>query len=434
MWTTFDTAIVATGAIAAMSCALPGCFLLLRRSSMMGDAISHTVLPGIAAAYLLTGSRDSLPMFVGAIVVGVLTALLIQAVQRGGQVEEGAAMGVVFTSLFALGLVMIRRAADHVDLDPSCVLYGALELAPLDTVSVGGWDIPRAAISSGALLLINAVFIGIFYKELKLCAFDPGYARTQGIRVGALNLALMTLIAATTVAAFESVGSILVIAMLIVPAATAYLMTDRLPIMLVGSLVFGALSAALGHGMVVWMVDGLGLPDTSSAGMTGVAAGILFVAMALGSPKYGILMRAARSLQLALGIARDDVLAYLYRHGELDPLGTRPRPTASNLREAIRARVAVSAAIWQLRNRRLLAAEGGGIALTPAGRDTARGLVRSHRLWETYLVEKLGLRPDHVHSTAEVLEHITDRTMRESLSRETGDAPRDPHRSSIPPE
>jgi len=434
MWTTFDTAIVATGAIAAMSCALPGCFLLLRRSSMMGDAISHTVLPGIAAAYLLTGSRDSLPMFVGAIVVGVLTALLIQAVQRGGQVEEGAAMGVVFTSLFALGLVMIRRAADHVDLDPSCVLYGALELAPLDTVSVGGWDIPRAAISSGALLLINAVFIGIFYKELKLCAFDPGYARTQGIPVGALNLALMTLIAATTVAAFESVGSILVIAMLIVPAATAYLMTDRLPIMLVGSLVFGALSAALGHGMVVWMVDGLGLPDTSSAGMTGVAAGILFVAMALGSPKYGILMRAARSLQLALGIARDDVLAYLYRHGELDPLGTRPRPTASNLREAIRARVAVSAAIWQLRNRRLLAAEGGGIALTPAGRDTARGLVRSHRLWETYLVEKLGLRPDHVHSTAEVLEHITDRTMRESLSRETGDAPRDPHRSSIPPE
>jgi manganese/zinc/iron transport system permease protein len=143
-WTTLDTWIVVAGALTAASCALLGCFLLVRRMSMMGDAISHSVLPGLAAAFLITGSRDSLPMLAGAVIVGLLTAGLTQGLSRFGDVEESAAMGVVFTSFFALGLVLIVRAADTVDLDPGCVLYGAIELSPLDTVSSRGLvDSPR---------------------------------------------------------------------------------------------------------------------------------------------------------------------------------------------------------------------------------------------------------------------------------------------------
>src|SRR5690606_16328487 len=137
-WTSYDWWIVATGALSAMACASLGCFLVLRRMSMMGDAISHTVLPGLAIGFLVSGSRDPLPMFVGACAAGLLTVGLVHAIHRFGDLDEGASMGVVFTTLFAIGLILIRRAADHVDLDPGCVLYGAVELAPLDVWVVFG--------------------------------------------------------------------------------------------------------------------------------------------------------------------------------------------------------------------------------------------------------------------------------------------------------
>ncbi|MEM6917075.1 MAG: metal ABC transporter permease, partial [Verrucomicrobiota bacterium] len=137
-WSSFDTWIVVVGALCAMACALPGCFLVLRKMSMMGDAISHAVLPGLAIAFLITGSRASLPMFFGAAIAGVLTAVFTQWIARFGNVDRGAAMGIVFTTLFAIGLILIRQAADHVELDPGCVLYGAIELTPLDTIGNTG--------------------------------------------------------------------------------------------------------------------------------------------------------------------------------------------------------------------------------------------------------------------------------------------------------
>ncbi len=135
-WTTFDTWIAVTGMLCAISCAIPGSFLVIRKMSMMGDAISHAVLPGLAVAFFVTGERDSFPMFIGAAVVGILTALFTQWISKFGQVDRGAAMGIVFTTLFAIGLILIVQAADHVDLDPSCVLYGAIELTPLDMVVI----------------------------------------------------------------------------------------------------------------------------------------------------------------------------------------------------------------------------------------------------------------------------------------------------------
>lgn len=283
-WTSFDTWIVVIGGLCAVACALPGCFLVLRRMSMMGDAISHAVLPGLAAAFLITGSRASVGMFIGAAAVGVLTALFTQWIGKFGKVDSGAAMGIVFTTLFALGLLLIVRAADHVDLDPGCVLYGAIELTPLDTVSLGrvgsnpGWlvEIPRAALAAGAVLVFNIVFVVLLFKELRLSAFDPALATTVGVNATAMHYLLMTVVAVTTVASFEAVGSIIVIAMLIVPPAIACLLTRRLVPLIWLSAVFALLSAVLGHLGAVTVPRLFGFEDTTTSGMMAAAAGALF--------------------------------------------------------------------------------------------------------------------------------------------------------------
>src|SRR5690606_17407796 len=190
-------------------------------------------------------------------------------------------MGIVFTTLFAIGLLLIVRAAHHVDLDPGCVLYGAIELTPLDVgfeLSVGGalLEVPRAAVTLGAMLAINLLLIVVFYKELKLSSFDPDLATTLGINAGLMHYLLMTMVAATTVASFEAVGSIIVIAMLVVPAATAYLLTDRLSAMLAIAAASGAVSAALGHVLALTAPRWIGFESTTTSGMMAVAAGLLF--------------------------------------------------------------------------------------------------------------------------------------------------------------
>lgn len=278
-WTELDTWIVVTGALICMACVLPGTFLVLNRQSMLGDGISHAVLPGLAAAFLFTHSRDLLPMLAGAVTAGVLTAVLTQAVQRFGHVESGAALGVVFCSLFAVGLILLRVAADRVDLDPDCVLYGSIEIAAFDNGPV-----PRVALISGGALLVNLLLVAAFYKELRLAAFDPALATTLGFNSDLIRLGLTIVASVTTVLAFESVGSILVIAMLVVPPAAASLLTRRLHALIGIALLFGALSAALGHiGAITLpgLIGGwVGMPDlgaTSSASMMAVASGGLFL-------------------------------------------------------------------------------------------------------------------------------------------------------------
>lgn len=295
-WYAIDTWIVVIGSLAAMACALLGNFLVLRKMSMMGDAISHAVLPGLAIAFLVTGARASLTMFIGAAIVGVLTAVFTQWISRFGKVDEGASMGIVFTSLFALGLLLIVQAADHVDLDPSCVLYGAIELTPLDVAwrpEIFGLllEVPRAALVLAGVSLLNLGFIVLFFKELRIASFDPELATTMGIHSNLMHYLLMTLVAVTTVAAFEAVGSIIVIAMLIVPAATAHLLTDKLWLMVVLSVVFAVGSAVLGHLSALIVPGWFGFADTSTSGMMAVAAGLLFVIVMLGAPRYGVLPR-----------------------------------------------------------------------------------------------------------------------------------------------
>ncbi len=301
-WFAIDTWIVVIGALAASSCALLGNFLVLRKMSMMGDAISHAVLPGLAIAFLVTGARASLTMFIGAAVVGVLTAVFTQWISRFGKVDEGASMGIVFTTLFALGLLLIVQAADHVDLDPGCVLYGAIELTPLDVV----WrpeffghrlEVPRAALVLAAVTVLNLLFVVAFFKELRISSFDPELATTMGIHANLMHYMLMTLVAVTTVAAFEAVGSIIVIAMLIVPAATAHLLTDRLWLMVVLSVLLAIVSAFLGHLSALLVPGWFGFTDTSSSGMIAVASGMIFALVLFFAPKYGVLVKHFRKTE-----------------------------------------------------------------------------------------------------------------------------------------
>src|SRR5688572_19605130 len=310
-----DGWIIAAGVLCAMACALLGNFLVLRKMSMMGDAISHAVLPGLAAAFLITGSRDSVPMFIGAAVVGVLTAVLTQWVTRFGKVEESASMGVVFTALFAAGLILIVRAADHVDLDPGCVLYGAVETIAVDAI---GGGVPSAVWKLGGVFVLNALVVGVFYKELKITSFDPDLATTLGISAAFMHYLLMTLVAVTTVASFEMVGSVLVVAMLIVPAATAHLLTDRLGAMIATSLVVAVASAVGGHLLAATVPAMLGWPDTNTAGMMAVVAGLLLTSAVLASPRHGVISKLAHRALLSVRIAREDVLGLLYRLEELD--------------------------------------------------------------------------------------------------------------------
>ena len=277
--------IILTGALVAVSCGLLGAFLILRKMSMIGDAISHAVLPGIVVAFLFTGSLSSLPMLIGAALTGVLTTLIIEFFHKQGKVQADASIGVTFTALFALGVVMVSALAGNVDLDQDCVLYGELAFVPLNRwITASGLDMgPQAVwVMSGVLLLI-LVFIGLGYKELLVTTFDAPYAAAVGISTALWHYTLMGLVSLTTVAAFESVGAILVVALLIAPPATAYLLTHSLRVMLALPVGMGVMVAVLGYYVAV-------LLDGAIAGAMASVAGGLFALAVLFSPQGGVLL------------------------------------------------------------------------------------------------------------------------------------------------
>jgi manganese/zinc/iron transport system permease protein len=280
-----DLSIIFTASLVASSCALLGCFLILRKMAMVGDAISHAVLPGIVIAFLISGSRDSMTMLIGAGLIGVLTTFLIEFLHKKAKLQTDASIGVTFTWLFAIGVVLISLFAGKVDLDQDCVLYGEIAYVPLDTLIVGGQSIgPRALYIMGIILTIIILFIWVGYKELFLTTFDPAYASAIGISTTLWHYLLMGAVSATTVASFESVGAILVVALLIAPAATAYLITDNLKWMLVIACIAGIVASVTGYFFAVWL-------DGSIAGAIAAMAGAIFVLAMVFSPTHGILMK-----------------------------------------------------------------------------------------------------------------------------------------------
>lgn len=282
------------GMLAAMACAIPGVFLLLRRQALLGDAISHTVLPGIVVAFLLTGRIATLPMLLGAAGAAVTAVLLIQVLIRLGRMEPGTAMGTVFTGLFAAGVLLLERSdTSGVHLDVEHALMGSLEsLVWLEARDLGSLLDPAALAGLppelGRMAAATAVLAGLavlFWRPLALATFDPGFAATLGLPVDAIGLGLTLAAAMAAVAAFDAVGSILVIAMFVCPPAAARLMTERLGPMLGWSLGFAALSAILGFVLAGHVPLWLGFPSAlGAAGMIAVVAGAILALAALFGP------------------------------------------------------------------------------------------------------------------------------------------------------
>lgn len=282
------------GALAALACALPGNFLLLRRQALIGDAISHVVLPGIVAGFLLTGLVSTWPMMLGAAAAAVLAVMLIELVRRVGKIEPGAAMGVVFTTMFAGGVLLLEQSdTSAVHLDVEHALYGNLEsLVWLDAT---GWsslldpaaliwlppELSRIAIVLGLVL----AFMILLWRPLSIATFDEGFARSIGLPTGAIGLGLVVVAAIAAVAAFDAVGSIIVIAMFICPPAAARLMTDRLAVQIWLSALFAVMSAVLGYVLAGYGPIWLGYADAvSAAGMIATVSGLILGIVAMTGP------------------------------------------------------------------------------------------------------------------------------------------------------
>lgn len=276
--------ILLTASLVGISCGLVGVWLILRRMAMMADAISHTVLLGIVVAYLLTRELAGVHMLVGAAAAGLLTAVLVQWLHDRG-VKQEASIGIVFTVLFAIGVVLIATRVGNAHLDVQHTLMGEITFIPWERVNVPlVGEIPEAVVLLVVVLAVVGALLALFYKEWKLTTFDPALAASLGIPVMAMHYLFMTMVSLTSVAAFDAVGAILVIAMLIAPAAAAYLWTDRLPVMMALSAAFGVLAAFIGYGLAVWL-------DTSISGSMAFAAGLVFAASFLFAPRHGVLAR-----------------------------------------------------------------------------------------------------------------------------------------------
>lgn len=279
--------IMLTAVATATACCLLGPFLVLRRVALMGDAVAHSVLPGIVLVYLLLGTRAPLPVIVGAALFGIVCVLGVEALRSTGLVKSDAAIALVFPTLFALGVLGINRFAADIHLDLDSTIYGEIAFVPFNVANIAGMDVPEALLSLGAVALVNLGLIAAFWRELKVTTFDPGFARTIGISPVLVSRLLLVAVAVTAVTAFEAVGAILVITLLIVPAAAAYLFTDRLWLMVAVAVMIGWLAAVAGHQIAVSV-------DTSIAGAMGVVATLCFVVALLASPRYGLIARAVQ--------------------------------------------------------------------------------------------------------------------------------------------
>ena len=305
--------IVLMGFFVTASCGLVGNYLILRRMALVGDAISHSVLAGIAGVIVFTGHLQVTGLFIGALISGILTTVLIEVIHRYSRVKQDAAIGVTFTSLFALGVILISQQAGDVHIDEECVLYGEIVFVPLDktnlSVAPALADVLRKmpgaelyvignqlvmatdVIRMGFVTLLVALLIWVFYKELLVSSFDPGLAFSLGINRNVVHYGLMSLLSVVVVSAFESVGAILVVAMLILPGATAHLLSPRLPVIMGLTALHAALSTILGFHMAKWL-------DCSIAGALVVAGMGLFVLAWIFGIHDGLLSKWLRRRQV----------------------------------------------------------------------------------------------------------------------------------------
>ncbi|BAO54989.1 metal ABC transporter permease [Nonlabens marinus] len=294
--------------VTAAACAIPGVFLVLRKMALISDAISHSILPGIVIGFMITQDLASPWLILLAAISGIITVVLVEMIQKTGLVKEDTAIGLVFPALFSIGVILIAQNANDVHLDVDAVLLGELAFAPFDRLFYEGTDLgPKALwIISGILLLTISLMLA-FYKELKLSTFDIGLSSALGFSPVILHYGLMSVASVTTVAAFDAVGAILVVALMITPAATAYLLTTDLRKMILLSLLFGMGSAIGGYWLAHWL-------DASISGSITTVLGLLFLGVYLFAPSKGLIAVLLRQNRQRKEVSLLTFLLHLNNH------------------------------------------------------------------------------------------------------------------------
>ena len=403
-----------------LACGLMGCFLVVRKLALMSDALSHAVLPGVAIGFLWNMTRDPVAIFIGATLAGLLGAATAQAITTTTRHKEDAALGFVLAAFFAVGvclLTMIQNLPEGNKSGLDKFLFG--QAAAMGAADVG---------LLGVVALLAIAAVALFYKEFLVTSFDAAFARSAGIPVQFFHYALMLLLAFSIVASLQAVGVVLVAAMLVIPAAAAFLLTDRLGWMLMIASLIGMLTGATG---AFFSFVGRNLPTGPLMVLT--AASIFTLAMVF-APRHGIFARWLRKRARNSRIGRENALKAVYRVIEDD--GFRSETVSMRELAAIRRSTIEKAAIEArgLASHGLgtISGEGGDLALTPEGWKRACEIVRNHRLWELYLTHAANISSDRVHDDAEQIEHLLGEENVRQLERRLNYARKDPHGKLIP--
>ncbi len=297
--------------LVAIACAIPGTFLVLRKMAMISDAISHSILPGIVIGFFITQDLNSPVLILLAALTGVLTVVLVEKIQQTKLVKEDTAIGLVFPALFSVGVIMIAKYANDVHLDIDAVLLGELAFTPFDRIYMDGIDLgPKSLWVIGVILLVTLTLLFAFYKELKMSTFDAGLATSLGFSPAIIHYGLMSVASITTVGAFDAVGAILVVALMIAPAASAYLLTTNLTKMIVLACFFGVFSAIAGY----WAANYL---DASIAGSIATMLGVVFLIVYLFAPSKGLIAVLYREKQQRIEVSLITFILHLKNHQEI---------------------------------------------------------------------------------------------------------------------
>ncbi|HLW30415.1 MAG TPA: metal ABC transporter permease [Brumimicrobium sp.] len=306
----FEIQLIAS--LVAIACAIPGTFLVLRKMAMISDAISHSILPGLVVGFFITQDLNSPLLILFAAITGVLTVVLVEKIQQTKLVKEDTAIGLVFPALFSIGVILIAKYANDVHLDIDAVLLGELAFAPFDRLYYGTVDLgPKSLWVIGGVLTVTLILLFAFFKELKMSTFDAGLATSLGFSPVIIHYGLMSVASVTTVSAFDAVGAILVVALMIAPAASAYLLTTNLKRMLGLACFFGVLSAISGY----WLASFL---DASIAGSIATMLGVIFLIIYLFAPSKGLISVLYREKQQRVEVLLITFLLHLKNHSEIE--------------------------------------------------------------------------------------------------------------------
>lgn len=306
----FEIQLIAS--LVAVACAIPGTFLVLRKMALISDAISHSILPGIVVGFFITQDLNSPLLILLAALTGIITVVLVEYIQKTGLVKEDTAIGLVFPAMFSIGVILIAKNANDIHLDIDAVLLGELAFAPFDRLTIGDTDVgPKSLWVVGSILLITITLLFLFFKELKVSTFDKGLAASLGFSPAIIHYGLMSVSSITTVGAFDAVGAILVVALMIAPAATAYLLTTNLKKMLALAISFGIFSAISGYWVAHWL-------DASIAGSITTVLGLVFLLVYLFAPSKGIIAVIYRQKQQRTEVSLLTFLLHLKNHDEIE--------------------------------------------------------------------------------------------------------------------